>query len=71
MTMLPPVRNRLLRALAYLDDDFLGLWRPMVGKMFQAHFRGPDGFKANGKEIYRRHYEKVRAMVPKERLLDF
>lgn len=70
-TVIPALRNPFISALSYFDNHFLGLWRPMIGKMFKGAFGGPAGFEANGKEIYREHYEKVRAMVPKERLLDF
>ena len=34
-------------------------------------FGGPDGFEAHGKEDYRLHYDKVRALASKERLLEY
>lgn len=70
-TVIAAPRHPFISALSYFDNDSLGMWRPMIRKMFEGAFGGLAGFEANGKEIYREHYDKVRAMVPKERLLDF
>lgn len=46
-----------------------GMYRPMIRKFFDGFFEGD--FPGRGKEIYRRHYDEVRALVPKDRLLEF
>jgi hypothetical protein len=46
-----------------------GLYYPMLKKFFDCFFEGD--FVGRGKEIYLRHYDEVRALVPKENLLEF
>lgn len=46
-----------------------GFYYPMLKKFFDTFFEGD--FERKGKEIYLRHYEEVRRMVPKENLLEF
>lgn len=46
-----------------------GLYYPMLKKFFDEFFEGD--FPNQGKRIYKEHYENVRSLVPKERLLEF
>lgn len=46
-----------------------GFYYPMLRKFFDTFFEGD--FESRGKEIYLRHYNDVRRMVPKENLLEF
>ena len=44
-------------------------------KLYEGYFEAPPGgveeIKKNAKRIYRKHYEEIRAEIPKERLLDY
>ena len=46
-----------------------GYYYPMLRKFFDCFFEAD--FVARGKDIYLRHYRDVRALVPKENLLEF
>ena len=46
-----------------------GFYYPMLKKFFDTFFEGD--FEGRGKEIYLRHYDEVRRMVPKDNLLEF
>ncbi|KAL1887815.1 hypothetical protein Sste5346_009990 [Sporothrix stenoceras] len=46
-----------------------GMYQPMLRKFFDTFFEG--AFPTRGKQIYEEHYDKVRKMVPPERLLEF
>lgn len=46
-----------------------GFYYPMLKKFFDAFFEGD--FEGKGKEIYQRHYDEVRILVPKSNLLEF
>ncbi|RFU27976.1 hypothetical protein B7463_g8363, partial [Scytalidium lignicola] len=46
-----------------------GYYYPMLKKFFDTFFEGD--FERKGKEIFLRHYDEVRQLVPKERLLEF
>jgi hypothetical protein len=46
-----------------------GMYAPMLKRFFDCFFEGD--FPNRGKEIYERHYEEVRSLVPKERLLEY
>jgi hypothetical protein len=46
-----------------------GCYYPMLKKFFDTFFEAD--FEGKGKEIYLRHYDEVRRMVPKENLLEF
>ncbi|KAH8803388.1 P-loop containing nucleoside triphosphate hydrolase protein [Xylogone sp. PMI_703] len=46
-----------------------GYYYPMLKKFFDTFFEGD--FEGKGKEIFLRHYEEVRQLVPKDRLLEF
>ncbi|XXH02861.1 hypothetical protein Hte_009249 [Hypoxylon texense] len=56
-----------LRALARCSWA-AGMYYPMLRKFFDTFFEGD--FPNRGKEVFARHYEEVRSLVPKERLLD-
>ncbi|KAI4598224.1 hypothetical protein KJ359_003108 [Pestalotiopsis sp. 9143b] len=45
------------------------MYQPMLQKFFDGFFEGD--FPNRGKDIFLRHYDEVRAMVPPERLLDY
>jgi len=45
------------------------MYQPMLQKFFDCFFEGD--FVNKGKDIYTRHYEEVRSLVPKDRLLEF
>jgi len=45
------------------------MYYPMLKKFFDCFFEGD--FVGRGKEIYTSHYEHVRSIVPKEKLLEF
>ena len=57
-----------LRWLQYVSWG-AGCYYPMLKKFFDCFFEGD--FVGRGKEIYLRHYEEVRSLVPKEDLLEF
>jgi len=50
-------------------DWAAGMYYPMLKKFFATFFEGD--FPNKGKEIYWRHYDEVRRLVPPERLLEF
>jgi len=45
------------------------MYQPMLKKFFDTFFEGD--FPNKGKEVFTRHYEEVRKMVPPERLLEY
>lgn len=57
-----------LRALSYVNWA-AGMYYPMLKKFFDTFFEGD--FPNRGKEVFVRHYEEVKAMVPKEKLLEY
>jgi hypothetical protein len=56
-----------LKMLSYVSWA-ASMYQPMLEKFFDTFFEGD--FPNRGKAIYLRHYDEVRSMVPKERLLD-
>jgi hypothetical protein len=46
-----------------------GMYYPMLKKFFDTFFEGD--FPNRGKEVFKRHYEEVRRLVPKEKLLEY
>lgn len=46
-----------------------GMYYPMLKKFFDTFFEGD--FPNRGKEVFKRHYEEVRSLVPPERLLEY
>ena len=46
-----------------------GMYQPMLRKFFDSFFEG--AFPTRGKAIYEAHYDHVRRIVPKERLLEY
>ncbi|KAI1098940.1 P-loop containing nucleoside triphosphate hydrolase protein [Jackrogersella minutella] len=46
-----------------------GMYYPMLRKFFDTFFEGD--FPNRGKNVYLRHYENVRSMVPKHKLLEY
>lgn len=62
------VTDRELRWLARVDWA-AGMYYPMLKKFFDCFFEGD--FVGRGKDVFRRHYDEVRALVPKERLLEY
>ena len=57
-----------LRLLSKVDWA-AGMYYPMLRKFFDTFFEGD--FPGRGKEVYRRHYQEVRRMVPPHKLLEF
>ncbi|KAG8427508.1 hypothetical protein J3459_006685 [Metarhizium acridum] len=57
-----------LRYLSYVDWA-AGMYYPMLNKFFDTFFEGD--FPNRGKDIFRRHYQEVRSLVPAERLLEY
>ena len=45
------------------------MYFPMLNKFFDTFFHGD--FPNKGKEVFLEHYEEVRSLVPRERLLEF
>lgn len=45
------------------------MYYPMLKKFFDTFFEGD--FEKRGKDVFLRHYDEVRSLVPKERLLEF
>ncbi|OIW25318.1 hypothetical protein CONLIGDRAFT_673427 [Coniochaeta ligniaria NRRL 30616] len=45
------------------------MYYPMLKKFFDTFFEGD--FPNRGKDVFRRHYQEVRDLVPKERLLEY
>ena len=60
-----------LIVLGMLDPFFLGKFGPMVGLMMKASFKKPLSDEKNTKEVYNELHEEVRALVPKEKLLEY
>ncbi|PTB67733.1 hypothetical protein BBK36DRAFT_1115997 [Trichoderma citrinoviride] len=50
-------------------DWAASMYYPMLSKFFEAFFEGD--FPNRGKDVFRKHYEHVRSLVPKERLLEY
>ncbi|RYP67874.1 hypothetical protein DL771_006982 [Monosporascus sp. 5C6A] len=57
-----------LRALSYVSWA-AGMYYPMLKKFFDTFFLGD--FPNKGKEVFLRHYDEVRSLVPPERLLEY
>lgn len=57
-----------LRWLSHFDWA-ASMYQPMLKKFFDTFFLGD--FPNKGKEVFTRHYEEVRSLVPKERLLEY
>lgn len=58
-----------LKALARINSWAAGMYQPMLQKFFDTFFRGD--FPNQGKDVFLRHYEEVRSLVPKDRLLEY
>jgi hypothetical protein len=50
-------------------DWAASMYQPMLQKFFDTFFKGD--FPNKGKEVFLNHYEEVRSLVPKERLLEY
>lgn len=57
-----------LRILSHFDWA-ASMYYPMLKKFFDTFFRGD--FPGQGKDVYIKHYDEVRSLVPKDRLLEF
>ncbi|TVY80468.1 hypothetical protein LSUE1_G004432 [Lachnellula suecica] len=57
-----------LRMLSYVSWA-AGMYYPMLKKFFDTFFEGD--FPNKGKDVFQRHYQEVRDLVPKENLLEF
>lgn len=57
-----------LRWLSHFDWA-ASMYYPMLKKFFDTFFLGD--FPNKGKEVYLRHYDEVRSLVPKDRLLEY
>lgn len=62
------VTDAELRWLSYVDWA-ASMYYPMLKKFFDTFFEGD--FPNRGKEVFLRHYEEVRSLVPKDRLLEY
>jgi hypothetical protein len=62
---------RLLRLLGYFDHHSFGLLQACIPLSFDILTDGDWFNETKGKELYAKHYEHVRKLVPKERLLEF
>ncbi|KAI0476325.1 P-loop containing nucleoside triphosphate hydrolase protein [Xylariaceae sp. FL0804] len=58
-----------LRALARCGSWAASMYYPMLKKFFDTFFEGD--FPNRGKQVYTRHYEEVKTLVPAEKLLEF
>jgi hypothetical protein len=50
-------------------DWAASMYYPMLKKFFDAFFEGD--FPNRGKDVFRKHYQEVRSLVPKDRLLEY
>lgn len=50
-------------------DWAASMYYPMLKKFFDSFFEGD--FPNRGKDVFRKHYEEVRNLVPKDRLLEY
>lgn len=57
-----------LWALSYVNWA-ARMYQPMLAKFFDTFFEGD--FPNRGKDVFLRHYDEVRSLVPPERLLEF
>jgi len=57
-----------LRWLSHFDWA-ASMYQPMLQKFFDTFFKGD--FPNKGKEVFLQHYEEVRSLVPKDRLLEY
>lgn len=57
-----------LRWLSHFDWA-ASMYYPMLRKFFDGFFE--SDFPNRGKDIFRKHYEEVRSLVPKDRLLEY
>lgn len=62
------VTDHELKWLSHFDWA-ASMYQPMLQKFFDTFFEGD--FPNKGKEVFLRHYENVRSLVPKERLLEY
>ena len=61
--------SKLLYLIGFFDIDVMGKWTPMTRLLFKAVF--DDDFEKNGRRAFREQYASVRALVPKDKLLEF
>ncbi|PON22177.1 hypothetical protein TGAM01_v209051 [Trichoderma gamsii] len=57
-----------LRWLSHFDWA-ASMYYPMLKKFFDTFFEGD--FPNRGKDVFRKHYQEVRSLVPKDRLLEY
>ncbi|KAI9734172.1 MAG: hypothetical protein M1818_006944 [Claussenomyces sp. TS43310] len=57
-----------LRFLSYFDWA-AAMYYPLIRRLFSNYFE--DDFPNRGKQIFIRHYEEIRSIIPPERLLEF
>lgn len=68
-TIAAPYSPLLTRVLSYTDPAFFGRWKPMIDALWLVLWKGD--FRQNGKQAFLDHYAEIRALVPKDRLLEF
>ena len=71
-TFQPLVMNPYLPLMSLLDNIFRMQTRwifPTYRTIWKHFFQ--DDFHANAKDVYLKHYEKIRQLVPPERLLEY
>ena len=61
------------KILAFLDPRWLGRMLPLNAVPTRAYFRATneDEQRANAPAVYREHYQRIKELVPKERLLEY
>ncbi|KAF7537002.1 hypothetical protein G7Z17_g12947 [Cylindrodendrum hubeiense] len=62
------VTDHELRWLSHVDWA-AGMYYPMLKKFFDTFFEG--SFPTTGKDVFKRHYAEIRALVPKDNLLEY
>jgi len=71
-TLIQNIFNPIAIFVCNLDEK-LGRFSQMTRTMLHGYFKATtkEELQANSREVYRNHYETIRRITPKERLLDF
>ncbi|KAH8816737.1 P-loop containing nucleoside triphosphate hydrolase protein [Xylogone sp. PMI_703] len=68
-TIVRQSNSKLMAMIHLFDRQFLAHFWPMARDSIALPFEGD--FKKNGKEVFKKYYEEIRQIVPKENLLEF
>ena len=68
-TIRKSMTSPLLYFMGFFDTEVMGKWTPMTRALFKAVF--DNDFENNGRRVYTEHYDMVRRLVPKDRLLEY